>query len=99
MPNFFIGYVATRQPESAEQGAAEQQQWKAWLEGLGDAVVNPGTPLMNWSVSPAGANPELSSLTGYTVVTADDMKAALDMVRDCPFLKMGNVEVAQMMQM
>jgi hypothetical protein len=100
MPNFFVGYVATVAPSSTpEEGEANRKQWQDWLANLGGAVVNPGTPLMNWAVVPGDATAALSGLTGYTVIKADDGNAALAMVKDCPFLAMGRVEVAQMMEM
>ena len=42
-----------------------------------------------------GANP----LSGFSVVKADTMKAAVAMAKDCPFLEMGTIEVAEMMEM
>jgi hypothetical protein len=42
-----------------------------------------------------GPNP----LTGYTIVKADSMEAALEMAKECPFLEMGTLEVAELMEM
>ena len=102
MPNYMFAYHGGKKPESPEAGAALMAQWKAWVAGLGDAMVNPGTPLgMSKTVSSegvaddGGANP----LSGFSVVAADSMDAALEMAKGCPFLEMGTIEVAEMMEM
>ena len=41
-----IAYYGGNQPSSKEEGMAQMGKWKAWVEGLGDKIVNPGTPLM-----------------------------------------------------
>ena len=102
MPEYIIAYHGGREPESPEEGAKGKAKWQAWLGGLGDAIVNPGTPLgMNRIVSSSGVSDDggPDPLTGYTIVKADDMDAALEMAKACPFLEMGNLEVAQVMQM
>ena len=38
-------------------------------------------------------------LTGYSTVKADSMDAALEMAKSCPFLEMGTLEVAEVMEM
>ena len=102
MPDYVLAYHGGKKPESPEAGAEQMARWKAWIGGLGDAVVNPGTPLgMSKTVSSAGVadgggpNP----LTGFSIVTADSMEAALEMARACPFLEVGTIEVAQVMEM
>ena len=45
MSEYFIAYRGGNKPESPEAGAEQMANWKAWAEGLGDALVNPGTPL------------------------------------------------------
>ncbi len=77
-------------------------KWKAWIGGLGDAVVNPGTPLgKSKIVSSAGVSDDSgsNSLTGFSIVKADSMDAALEMAKECPFLDIGTLEVAEVMKM
>ena len=46
MPNYILAYHSNgNMPKSPEEGAAHMERYKAWLEGMGEAVVNPGTPL------------------------------------------------------
>ena len=78
------------------------EKWKAWIGSLGDAVVNPGTPLgKSKMVSPDGVLDDSgpNALTGYSIVKADSMDVALEMAKGCPFLDIGTLEVAEVMEM
>ncbi len=78
-------------------------KWKAWVGGLGDAVVNPGTPLgKSRIVSSDGVSDDGGSnpLSGFSIVKADSMDAALEIAKGCPFLGIGGtIEVAEVMEM
>jgi hypothetical protein len=103
MSNYIIAYRGGKRPESPEDGAKHMAKWKAWVDGLGDAAVNPGTPLGKSRIVSAdgvsddgGADP----MSGYSIVEADGMDAALEMAKACPFLETGGtLEVAEVMKM
>ncbi len=100
MPDFVIAYHGGTKPETQEAGAAAMERWKVWVADLGDAVVNPGTPLgPSKSVTTDGVSDGggPTALTGFSIVTAADMDAALVIANKCPFLEMGTIEVAQIM--
>lgn len=102
MSNYIIAYHGGKKPESPEAGAEHMAKWKAWIGNLGDAVVNPGTPLgKSKMVSAAGVSDDAGdqALTGFSVVEADSIEAALDMAKACPFLDIGTIEVAEMKSM
>jgi hypothetical protein len=102
LPSYIIAYHGGKKPESPEEGARQKAKWKAWLDGLGDAVVNPGTPLgMSRFVSSGGVSDDggPDPLTGFSIVKADSMDAALEMAKECPFLDIGTIEVAEVMDM
>ncbi len=102
MPEYIIAYHGGKEPASPEEGAKGMEKWKAWMAGLGDAMVNPGTPMgMNKTVTSDGVSDEdgPNRLTGYTIVKADNMDVAIEMARACPFLEIGTLEVAELMQM
>ncbi|GMQ82544.1 MAG: hypothetical protein BMS9Abin05_1998 [Rhodothermia bacterium] len=102
MPNYIIAYYGGKKPESPEEGAKDMEKWKAWIGGLGDAVVNPGTPLgKSKIVSSGGVSDDGGSnpLTGFSMVKADGMEAALEMAKGCPFLEYGTLGVAEVMKM
>ena len=99
MPNYIIAYHSGAKQQSAEEGAAHRGKWKAWIGGLGGAAVNPGTPLgKSKTVSSAGVS-EGGALTGFSVVRADSMEAAVKIAQGCPYLDIGTVEVAEMVEM
>ncbi len=103
MPNYVFAYHGGKKPESPEQGAKHMAKWKAWVVDLGDVMVNPGAPLgMSKTVSSDGVSNDGGSnpLSGYSIVTADSMDAALEIAKGCPFLEMhGTIEVAEVMAM
>ncbi len=103
MSDYVFAYHGGKRPESREEGAEHMANWKAWVGGLGDAVVNPGTYLgMSKTVSSGGVSDDGGSnpLLGFTIVKADSMDAALEMAKACPHLGLGGtLEVAEVMEM
>jgi len=103
VPNYVLAFHGGKYPESPEEGARIMARWEAWMGGLGDALVNPGNPLGNAkTVSSAGVSDDGGSnpLTGFSIVAADDMGAALAMASGCPHLEFGGtIEVAEAMRM
>jgi hypothetical protein len=101
MPQYVIAYRGGTKFATPQDGAAHRAKWKAWIAGLGAAVVNPGTPLGNGkTVSQSGVSePAADRLTGFSIVMAENLAAALDMARRCPFLDIGTLEVAEVMEM
>ena len=103
MPDYIIAYRGGSKPETPEEGQAQQEQWKTWVSDLGDAIVNPGTPMGNSKIVSAdgvsdddGAN----RMSGYSIVKADSLDAALDMAKACPFLATGGtLRVAELIEM
>ncbi len=102
MPDFIFAYHGGKKPETPEQGAELMARWNAWIEDLGDAMVNPGTPVgMSKTVSAEGVADDggPNPLAGFSVVRADSMEAVLEMAKSCPFIEMGTIEVAEMLEM
>ncbi len=81
-------------PEDEAEQAAVMQAWTAWYEQLGGAVVDPGNPFTQAakSIAPDGTvsdRPVGSMATGYSVLQADSLDAAVDMAKGCPVLQAG----------
>jgi hypothetical protein len=101
MARYVIAYHGGRKFETPQEGAAYMARWKAWMGGLGDALVDPGAPLgagkliSAAGVSERGATP----LTGFSIVAADSLETALTFARQCPHLDHGTIEVAEVMEM
>ena len=104
MSNYVFIYYGEPKFDSQEKGAKYQEKWKGWVGGIGDAWVNPGTPFgMPKTVSSGGVsvsdNGGSNRLTGFSIVKADSMDAALAMVKGCPHLEHGTVDVGEAMEM
>ena len=103
MTKFVFAYHGGPQSMSPEEGRAHMGEWMAWMSGLGDAVVDRGLPFgKSMTVGPngvtegGGPNP----LSGYTLVAANDMAAALEMAKRCPHIAIGGtIEVAPALEM
>ncbi|MGZ4590295.1 MAG: YciI family protein [Actinomycetes bacterium] len=100
MPTYLLTYHGGGMNETEEEQARAMAAWGAWMTGLGAALVDVGKPVVltatvssDGSSSPGGGpNP----VTGYSVVTADDLDAAVALVAGCPVLASGgSVEVGE----
>ncbi len=102
MSNYAFTYYGEPKFKSPEEGAKYKAKWRAWVGSLGDALVNPGIPLgkpktvSSGGVSDGGGP---NRLTGFSIVKADSMDAALKMATRCPHLEHGTVDVAEAMEM
>lgn len=103
MTNFMIAYYGGNQPSSEEEGMAQMTKWKAWVEGLGDTIVNPGTPLPISKIvtsSRVEDDKDPNSMKGFAVVKAESIEAAVAIAQSDPFLENGGrIRVSQMMEM
>ena len=102
MSQFFVSYHGGRPFKTDLEAEANQARWGAWMNGLGKAIVNFGTPLaVGKAVTSTGIvedNPD-ERLTGYSIIEASSLDAAIAMVKDCPFLEIGTVKVAEVREM
>jgi hypothetical protein len=103
LANFMIAYYGGSQPSSKEEGMAQMGKWKVWIEGLGDKVVKPGTPLMETKTitsSDVQDENDPNAMKGFAVVKADSMEEAIEIAKSDPFLQNGGtIRVSQMMEM
>ncbi len=103
MPNFMIAYHGGAQPSSKEEGMAQMEKWQAWVKGLGDAIVNPGTPFpVSKLVTSRGVQDDQdpNAMKGFAVVKADSIEAAVTIAQSDPFLENGGtIRISEMMDM
>ncbi len=103
MPQYVIVYLGGNPPATPEEGQRHFARYVEWLKSLGDAAVSPANPLRDTrtvdsdgAVSDGGS----SSMSGYTIVEAESIDAALAMARTCPFLEIGGrLEVSERVDM
>jgi hypothetical protein len=102
MKQFVLVYLGGNQPASETAASKHYKRYVEWLTALGDAVVVPTIPLKDThTVSPDGMTKEggSSAMSGFTIIKAESLQAALSIARDCPFLEIGgSLEVSEMMQ-
>lgn len=103
MAQYVIVYIGGNQPSSPEEGKQHFAKYQEWLTSLGDSAVSPMNPLKNTStVNPDGTvtTGNKTTMSGYTIVEAQSMEAALEMAKACPFLDIGgSLEVSELVQM
>ena len=103
MPQYVIVYLGGDQPSSPEEGKQHFAKYMDWLSSLGDAAVSPANPLKNTNtVHPDGSVTAggTTTMSGYTVIEADSMQAALSIAKACPFLDIGgSLEVSELVEM
>lgn len=93
MPTYLFAYSGGSRPQSEEEGEQVMAAWMGWLNGLGSAVVDIGKPLAESRTVGTSADGG-SKLTGYSVIEADNLDAAVALTDGCPQLDAGgSVEV------
>ncbi len=93
MPHFLFAYKGDATDMSAmteEQIQTEMAAWGAWMQGIGEALVEMGTPFgSSASVIDDGSAGTPAPLTGYSIVQAEDISAARNLTKGHPFLREG----------
>ncbi len=100
MAKYLLAYHGgSGMPETEAAGAQVMAAWGAWFGQLGAAVADAGNPVSqaktiapNGSVSGDGH----SSLSGYSIISADSLDAAIALAKGCPVLSSGaSIEVCE----
>ena len=100
MPNYLLAYHGGKMPDSQEAVAKVMGAWEKWMKTLGPALVDGGNPVGKASTidskgqiaAGAGANP----VSGYSIIKAASLDAALKLAQDCPVLQGGaSIEVCE----
>ena len=97
MSKFVLVFTGGGMPESEEEQAKFLETWGAWYADLGEAVNDPGNPfgpnvqniLSDRSVK---NGPIGTQSSGYTILNADSMDAAVSLAKSCPMLD-GNGQI------
>jgi hypothetical protein len=93
MANYVFAYSGGKgvAADEAERNA-QMAQWGQWFEDLGSAVVDGGAAMgPARTVGPGGSVSDGASrgLTGYSIVSADSLDAAVELAKGCPVLGIG----------
>jgi hypothetical protein len=86
--------IINRAPTGYAGSAKAADAWNAWFDSLGGNLADRGNPVFARRMLGDCTGTELG---GYTLVTADDLDAAVELARDCPMLAAGGaVEVGEL---
>lgn len=91
MANFVLLYSGGGMPETEEEQAKVMKAWTDWFAQLGPAVKDGGDPFTRTArtVSHDGSIAEATGtlFTGYSILTADSLDAAMDLAKGSPILQ------------
>jgi hypothetical protein len=87
MANYLLLYHGGGRPESEAEQAKVMTAWGEWMGKVGPALVDGGNPTSqaktvdgNGRVADAGGD----FVTGYSIISADSLDAALELAKACP---------------
>jgi hypothetical protein len=95
MPKYVLTY---RSPlDAIESDPDSVAPWIAWFGDIKDSLVDLGQPV---SQARRVGSATAQTLTGYSVIGADDLDAALAIAETCPAIGRGfGVEVGELIEM
>jgi hypothetical protein len=93
--NFVFSY---RVPADYTPAADAASEWQAWFGTMGSDLVSVGHAVTDYaSLGEVGGTS--SRMIGYSVVSAEDLDAAMVLAKDCPALRAGGgIEVGPVME-
>ena len=80
MPKFIFAYHGGKMPDTPEEGEKVMAAWNKWYQDMGGKLADPGAPVGKSKTVSAGGvadNGGANPLSGWTVVTADGVDAAV----------------------
>jgi hypothetical protein len=94
MANYLLLYGGGSMPQSEAEQKAIMDAWTAWFTKLGDALVDPGNPTTPnaktiYSNGKVSDGPGGVMASGYSVIKADSLDAAVALAKGCPVLQGG----------
>ena len=82
-------YHGGSMPADAAQAEQIKNAFGEWLQKAGSAVVDPGAPLMPATQVANGIPLSRAPIGGYSVIEAEDLDAAVNVLRSHPFVARG----------
>ena len=91
MANFLLTFHGGGMPETKEAQDQVMQAWTGWFGTLGDALVDGGNPVsQSRAISPDGSVMDAThGPSGYSIIKADSLDAAVALAKGCPVLQGG----------
>jgi hypothetical protein len=101
MAKYLLVYGGGSMAETEEAQAQVMAAWDAWFHAIGGAVVDPGNPTGEGRTVRADGSVGAAAepTTGYSVINAADLDAAVGIAKGCPVLGAGgSVEVCEVLE-
>ena len=98
MAKYVLLFHGGSMPETPEAQAQVMTAWTEWFGKLGPALADPGNPASQSKTIRAdgSVSADVGGPTGYTILSADSIDAAVDLARGCPVLAGGaSVQVVE----
>jgi hypothetical protein len=91
MANYLLTFHGGSMPATKEEQDQVMSAWTDWFGKLGDALVDGGNPISKAkAISPDGSVMDATSApSGYSIIKADDLDAAVELSKGCPVLAGG----------
>ncbi len=94
MAKYVLLYSGGGMPASEAEQQAVMKAWEAWFSKIGSAVIDQGDPFTPAAktIAPDGKvsdGPVGTMASGYSIVKADSLDAAVAMAKGCPVLQGG----------
>lgn len=91
MANFLLTFHGGGMPETKEEQDQVTNAWTSWFGTLGGALVDGGNPISQArAISPDGSVMDATSApSGYSILKADSLDAAVALAKGCPVLAGG----------
>ncbi len=99
-PMSALDQMKNASPEEMQKG---MEPWMAWQKKCGEGIVDMGLPMANaQKVTKEGHSKSDSKVAGYSIIQAENMEKALEMVNDHPHLQWiegSEIEVHELLPM
>ena len=91
MTTYLVSYHGGSGPPTSPEAAQQMMAaFQAWVASVGDSLVDPGAPLGTArTVSQSGVTEGGAGPDGYSLIRADDLDAAVALVKSHPFIGRG----------
>ncbi len=102
MAEFLMVYHGGSMPETDDEIAHEMARWGDWMNSLGGQLIEPGAPVgKSKTLSASGITDDggENPVSGYSIVEAESIEAALALIKTCPHLNTCTTELAPLIDM
>ena len=92
MTDYLLLYSGGAMPETEEEQKTVIEAWNVWMGQLGSSLKdggNPFTPASKTISADGSVSDGGGSASGYSIVSADSLDAAVEMAKGCPVLQGG----------